>query len=64
MNVHFSVAWNRKLPLPTSKYPMKATRKTVSCPFFKQLRMPFAARYMNSRFVSVLMISAEYCVTT
>lgn len=43
---------------------MKATRKTVSWPYFRQLRIPLAARYMNRRFVNVLMISAEYCVTT
>lgn len=43
---------------------MKPTRKTVSCPYFRQFRMPLLARYMNSKFVSVLMISAAYVVTT
>jgi hypothetical protein len=43
---------------------MNATMKTVSCPFFMQLRIPLTARYMNNKFVSVLTISAEYRVTT
>lgn len=48
----------KKLPVPTRAYPMKATKKTVSWPYFRQLRMPLLARYMNNRFVRVLMISA------
>jgi hypothetical protein len=43
---------------------MNDTRKTVSCPFFRQLRIPFAASHMNSRFVRVFIISAAYSVTT
>lgn len=43
---------------------MNATRKTVSCPCFKQLWIPFAAKYIKRKFVVVLMISAEYLVTT
>ena len=62
MDVHFKVEWKRKLPDPTIRYPMKDTRKTLSCPLRMQFLIPLYARYINIRLVKELTISAEYIV--
>ena len=56
------VLWNKKLPVPTNRYPTKLTRKMASCPFFLQFWIPLNAKYINSRFVNVLTTSATYGV--
>jgi hypothetical protein len=61
-NIHFRLEWNRKLPEPTIKYPIKDTRKTLSCPLRMQFLIPLYARYMNMMLVKELTISAEYIV--
>lgn len=58
-DLHLRVEWNKKLPIPTRKYPMNETRNIPSWPFLRQFDMPFTARYTKRRFVVELTISAE-----
>jgi hypothetical protein len=51
VDLHLRVAWKRKDPDPTKRYPMNDTRNTVSCPSVIQLRIPLADKYMNQMFV-------------
>lgn len=58
VNLHFKLAWNRKLPVPTVRYPRKDTRYTRSHPCARQLWIPLMPSHMNNTFVRVLINSA------